>query len=52
MKHGLLNLEGLISEVWPFEKINEAIALVETGRVNLMVLGFNGSTSVLNRNTT
>ena len=39
VKHGLLNLEELISEVWPFEKINEAIALVETGSVN-MVLRF------------
>jgi S-(hydroxymethyl)glutathione dehydrogenase/alcohol dehydrogenase len=40
VKHGLLNLEDLISEVWPFERINEAIALVETGRVNRMVLRF------------
>jgi S-(hydroxymethyl)glutathione dehydrogenase / alcohol dehydrogenase len=43
VKHGLLNLESLVSEVWPFDRINEAIALVETGRVNRMVLGFAGS---------
>ena len=43
VKHGLLNLEDLVSEVWPFEKINEAIALVETGRVNRMVLNFPAS---------
>lgn len=40
VKHGLLNLEDLVTEVWPFEKINEAIALVETGKVNRMVLRF------------
>ena len=40
VKHGLLNLESLVSEVWAFERINEAIALVETGRVNRMVLRF------------
>ena len=40
VKHGLLDLESLVSEVWPFERINEAIALVETGRVNRMVLRF------------
>jgi Zn-dependent alcohol dehydrogenase len=38
VKHGLLNLESLISEVWPLSKINEAIALVETGKVNRIVL--------------
>lgn len=38
VKHGLLNLESLISEVWPLTKINEAIALVETGKVNRIVL--------------
>ena len=43
VKHGLLDLEGLVSEVWPFERINEAIALVETGRVNRMVLNFPGT---------
>ncbi len=43
VKHGLLNLEDLVSEVWPFEKINEAIGLVETGRVNRMVLNFPAS---------
>ncbi|MGE3832293.1 MAG: zinc-binding dehydrogenase [Parvibaculaceae bacterium] len=43
VKHGMLNLDALVSEVWPFERINEAIALVETGRVNRMVLRFNGS---------
>ena len=40
VKHGLLDLESLVSEVWPFERINEAIALVETGSVNRMVLRF------------
>jgi len=44
VKHGMLNLEALVSEVWPFERINEAIALVETGSVNRMVLRFNGKT--------
>lgn len=43
VKHGLLNLESLVSDVWAFERINEAIALVETGRVNRMVLRFDGS---------
>ena len=43
VKHGLLDLKSLVSEVWPFERINEAIALVETGRVNRMVLRFDGS---------
>ena len=38
VKHGLLNLESLISEVWPLSRINEAIALVETGKVNRIVL--------------
>ena len=38
VKHGLLNLESLISEVWPLTRINEAIALVETGKVNRIVL--------------
>ena len=36
--HGLLNLEALVSAVWPFERINEAIATVETGTVNRLVL--------------
>ena len=40
VKHGLLNLENLVSEVWPFKRINEAISLVETGKVNRMVLQF------------
>jgi S-(hydroxymethyl)glutathione dehydrogenase / alcohol dehydrogenase len=40
VKHGLLDLESLVSDAWPFERINEAIALVETGRVNRMVLRF------------
>jgi Zn-dependent alcohol dehydrogenase len=40
VKHGLLDLESLVSEVWPFSRINEAIALVETGSVNRMVLRF------------
>ena len=44
VKHGMLNLEALVSEVWPFERINEAIALVETGSVNRMVLRFNDKT--------
>jgi S-(hydroxymethyl)glutathione dehydrogenase / alcohol dehydrogenase len=38
VKHGLLNLESLVSEVWPLARINEAIALVETGKVNRIVL--------------
>ncbi len=42
-RHGLLDLESLVSEVWPFERINEAISLVETGRVNRMVLRFDGA---------
>jgi S-(hydroxymethyl)glutathione dehydrogenase/alcohol dehydrogenase len=40
VKHGMLNLEALVSDVWPFARINEAIALVETGKVNRMVLRF------------
>ena len=40
VKHGLLDLGSLVSDVWPFERINAAIALVETGRVNRMVLRF------------
>jgi S-(hydroxymethyl)glutathione dehydrogenase/alcohol dehydrogenase len=43
VKHGLLDLKSLVSEVWSFDRINEAIALVETGRVNRMVLRFDGS---------
>ncbi|MDP9138697.1 MAG: Zn-dependent alcohol dehydrogenase [Pseudomonadota bacterium] len=39
-KHGLLDLHSLVSEVWPFERVNEAIARVETGQVNRMVLKF------------
>lgn len=38
VRHGLLNLELLISEVWPLSRINEAIALVESGTVNRIVL--------------
>jgi S-(hydroxymethyl)glutathione dehydrogenase / alcohol dehydrogenase len=38
VKHGLLDLRSLVSDVWPFARINEAIALVETGRVARMVL--------------
>jgi Zn-dependent alcohol dehydrogenase len=38
VKHGLLDLEPLVSAVWPFERINEAIRTVETGTVNRMVL--------------
>ena len=37
-RHGLLDLKSLVSEVWAFDRINEAIALVETGRVNRIVL--------------
>jgi S-(hydroxymethyl)glutathione dehydrogenase/alcohol dehydrogenase len=40
VKHGMLNLKALVSDVWPFARINEAIALVETGKVNRMVLRF------------
>lgn len=36
--HGLLDLKSLVSEVWLFERINEAIALAETGRINRLVL--------------
>jgi S-(hydroxymethyl)glutathione dehydrogenase/alcohol dehydrogenase len=39
-KHGLLDLKSLVSDIWPFARINEAIALVETGTVNRMVLRF------------
>lgn len=38
VEHGLLNLEALVSDVWELQRINEAIALVETGTVNRMVL--------------
>jgi Zn-dependent alcohol dehydrogenase len=38
VKHGLLNLENLVSDVWPLERINEAIRAVESGKVNRMVL--------------
>jgi S-(hydroxymethyl)glutathione dehydrogenase/alcohol dehydrogenase len=41
-KHGLLDLDALVSDVWPFARINEAIALAETGTVNRMVLRFDG----------
>jgi S-(hydroxymethyl)glutathione dehydrogenase/alcohol dehydrogenase len=37
-RHGLLDLKSLVSEVWAFDRINEAIALVETGQVNRIVL--------------
>jgi Zn-dependent alcohol dehydrogenase len=37
-RHGLLDLKSLVSEVWDFERINEAISLVETGSVNRLVL--------------
>jgi S-(hydroxymethyl)glutathione dehydrogenase/alcohol dehydrogenase len=40
VKHGMLDLHSLVSEVWPFDRINEAIAQAETGRVNRMVLQF------------
>ena len=36
--HSLLNLEALVLAVWPFERIKEAIATVETGTVNRLVL--------------
>ncbi len=38
VKHGLLDLESLISDVWPLSRINEAIRLVETGKVKRIVL--------------
>jgi S-(hydroxymethyl)glutathione dehydrogenase/alcohol dehydrogenase len=41
VRHDLLNLKALVSEVWPFERINAAIAKVETGDVNRIVLSFN-----------
>jgi S-(hydroxymethyl)glutathione dehydrogenase/alcohol dehydrogenase len=37
-EHGLLDLGNLVSDVCPLERINEAIAAVETGTVNRMVL--------------
>jgi len=37
-EHGLLDLGHLVSDVWPLARINEAIAAVETGTVNRMVL--------------
>jgi Zn-dependent alcohol dehydrogenase len=40
VRHGMLDLHSLVSKVWPFDRINEAIAMVETGRVNRMVLQF------------
>jgi Zn-dependent alcohol dehydrogenase len=42
-QHGLLNFEALVSEVWDFERINEAIGLVETGKVNRVVLRLAGA---------
>ena len=44
VKHDLLNLKALVSEVWPFARINEAIRLVETGTVNRIVLHFDKTT--------
>jgi S-(hydroxymethyl)glutathione dehydrogenase/alcohol dehydrogenase len=41
-RHGLLNLTALVSDVWSFDRINEAIALVETGGVNRLVLQVSG----------
>jgi S-(hydroxymethyl)glutathione dehydrogenase/alcohol dehydrogenase len=38
VKHGLLDLQSLISDVWPLSRINEAIRLVETGKVKRIVL--------------
>jgi S-(hydroxymethyl)glutathione dehydrogenase/alcohol dehydrogenase len=38
VRHGLLDLESLVSDVWPLSRINEAISLVETGRVKRIVL--------------
>jgi S-(hydroxymethyl)glutathione dehydrogenase/alcohol dehydrogenase len=40
VKHGMLDLHSLVSEVWPFDRINEAITEVETGRMNRIVLVF------------
>ena len=40
VKHGLLNLEDLVTDVWSFDRINEAISYVETGRANRLVLRF------------
>jgi len=37
-EHGLLDLGHLVSDVWPLARINAAIAAVETGTVNGMVL--------------
>ena len=38
VEHGRLDLSHLISHIWPLARINEAIATVETGTVNRMVL--------------
>jgi S-(hydroxymethyl)glutathione dehydrogenase / alcohol dehydrogenase len=37
-EHGLLDLGHLVSDQWPLARINEAIAAVETGTVNRIVL--------------
>ena len=37
-EHKLLDLGALVSEIWAFERINEAIRKVETGALNRMVL--------------
>jgi S-(hydroxymethyl)glutathione dehydrogenase/alcohol dehydrogenase len=37
-EHGLLDLGHLVSDIWPLARINEAVAAVETGTVNRMVL--------------
>ncbi len=42
--HGLLDLKALVSEVWPFARINEAIRKAESGSINRMVLAFDGHT--------
>ncbi len=38
VEHKLLDLGALVSDIWAFERINEAIRLVETGSLNRMVL--------------
>jgi S-(hydroxymethyl)glutathione dehydrogenase / alcohol dehydrogenase len=37
-EHGLLDLGNLVSDIWPLDQINKAIAAVETGEVKRMVL--------------
>jgi S-(hydroxymethyl)glutathione dehydrogenase / alcohol dehydrogenase len=37
-EHGLLDLDNLVSDIWPLDQINKAIAAAETGELKRIVL--------------